>query len=72
MGTSEESFRDQLVKMAQVVELMEDAFNGTTVKVNVGLNDNEFELMCRNLNNPSTNDTSIISIGTIEFTFSKK
>ena len=73
MGTNEESFRDQLIKMAQMVEIIEDTFKESkNIKVNIELKETDFDNMCRELNNDIKNDKSIISIGNVEFIFLKK
>jgi len=73
MGTNEESFRNQLIKMAQMVEIIEDTFKESkNIKVNIELKETDFDNMCRELNNDIKNDKSIISIGNVEFIFLKK
>jgi hypothetical protein len=73
MGTNEESFRNQLIKMAQMVEIIEDTFKESkNIKVNIELKETDFNNMCRELNNDIKNDKSIISIGNVEFIFLKK
>jgi len=73
MGTNEESFRNQLIKMAQMVEIIEDTFKESkNTKVNIELKETDFGNMCRELNNDIKNDKSIISIGNVEFIFLKK
>jgi hypothetical protein len=73
MGTNEESFRVQLIKMAQAVDIIEDTFKESkNIKVNIELKESDFNDMCQELNNDIKNDTSIISIGNVEFIFLKK
>jgi len=73
MGTNEESFRVQLTKMAQMVDIIEDTFKESkNIKVNIELMETDFNDMCRELNNDIKNDKSIISIGNVEFIFLKK
>ena len=73
MGTNEESFRNQLIKMAQMVEIIEDPFKESkNTQVNIELKETDFDNMCRELNNDIKNDKSIISIGNVEFIFLKK
>jgi hypothetical protein len=73
MGTNEESFRNQLIKMAQMVEIIEDTFKESkNTKVNIELKETDFDNMCRELNNDIKNNKSIISIGNVEFIFLKK
>ena len=60
MGTNEESFRNQLIKMAQMVEIIEDTFKESkNIKVNIELKETDFNNMCRELNNDIKNDKSI-------------
>jgi len=72
MVQNEESFRDDLVKMAQVVEILESTFKtSSNTNIVIELNDQEFGKILKNLN--YDNDTkSIISIGSVNFTFLKK
>lgn len=73
MGENEESFRDKLIKMAQIVELSEDIFkNSKKITINVDLDDNEFTKISRNLNKNIKDESAIISIGEVEFIFLKK
>jgi hypothetical protein len=73
MGENEESFRDKLIKMAQIVELSEDIFkNSKKITINVDLDDNEFTKISRNLNKNIKDESAIISIGDVEFIFLKK
>ncbi len=73
MGENQESFRDKLIKMAQIVELSEDIFkNSKKITINVDLNENEFNNISKNLNKNIKEETAIISIGEVEFIFSKK
>lgn len=72
MEKTEKSFRDQLVNMAKVVELLEETFNDPeNVKINIDLNEPEFNYISKNLNN-TNNEKSIISIGRVDFIFLKK
>lgn len=73
MGENEESFRDKLIKMAQIVELSEDIFkNSKKITINVDLDDIEFTKISRNLNKNIKDESAIISIGEVEFIFLKK
>lgn len=73
MGENEESFRDKLIKMAQIVELSEDIFkNSKKITINVELDDIEFTKISRNLNKNIKDERAIISIGEVEFIFLKK
>ena len=72
MEKTEKSFRDQLVNMAKVVELLEETFNDPeNVKINIDLNEPEFNYISKNLHN-TNNEKSIISIGRVDFIFLKK
>jgi len=73
MGENEESFRDKLIKMAQIVELSEDVFkHSKKITINIDLDENEFTKISKNLNKDIKNETAIISIGEVEFIFLKK
>lgn len=73
MATSQESFRDELTKLARAVEILESS---TLVKENVEviseLNEKEFNDLMLKLNNRSNEDKCVISIGSVNFTFLKK
>jgi hypothetical protein len=59
--------------MAQIVEISEDIFkNSKKITLNVDLNENEFNEISKNLNKNIKEETAIISIGEVEFIFSKK
>lgn len=73
MGENQENFRDKLTKMAQIVELSEDIFkNSKKITINVDLDEYEFNDISRNLNKNNKDEKAIISIGDVEFIFSKK
>ena len=73
MGENEESFRDKLVKMAQSVEIIESVFNnGSNIKINIDLNENDYNYISKNLNTNQKDEKSIISIGRVDFIFLKK
>jgi hypothetical protein len=73
MGEDQESFRDKLIKMAQIVEISEDIFkNSKKITINVDLDENEFNVISKNLNKNIKEQVAIISIGEVEFIFSKK
>jgi len=73
MGENQENFRDKLTKMAQIVELSEDIFkNSKKITINVDLDEYEFNDISRNLNKNNKDERAIISIGDVEFIFSKK
>lgn len=73
MATSQESFRDELTKLARAVEILESS---TLVKENIEviseLNEKEFNDLMLKLNNRSNEDKCVISIGSVNFTFLKK
>ena len=73
MGENQENFRDKLTKMAQIVELSEGIFkNSKKITINVDLDEYEFNDISRNLNKNNKDERAIISIGDVEFIFSKK
>jgi hypothetical protein len=72
MVQDQENFRDNLVKFAEVVELLEKtiAKNGE-VNINIVLNENNFKYVSQNLSNKLNDNKCIISIGSVDFTFLK-
>lgn len=70
MGQSQESFRDKLVKMAETVELLESCFKND-IDISINVEPNEFNEVIRYLNTKESEDTCIISIGNVNFTFLK-
>lgn len=73
MGENQESFRDKLVNLAQIVEIAENTFKDFKgITVNVELGENEFNYISKNLNNNLKENKAIISIGSVEFIFLKK
>lgn len=73
MAENEESFRDKLIKLAQIVEITENIFPETKpLSLKIELEQNEFNNMCYNLNKNIKEESTIISIGDVDFIFSKK
>ncbi len=73
MSKDIENFRIELKKLAQSVEILENTFlNKGDIKVNVKLKDDDFDSLIRTLKNKLNNGTCLISIGDIDFIFSKK
>ena len=70
MGQSQESFRGKLVKMAETVELLESCFKND-IDISINVEPNEFNEVIRYLNTKESEDTCIISIGNVNFTFLK-
>jgi hypothetical protein len=72
MVQDQEDFRDNLVKFAEVVELLEKtiAKNGD-VNISIVLNENNFKYVSQNLSNKLNDNKCIISIGSVDFTFLK-
>ncbi len=70
MGQNQESFRDKLVKMAETVELLESCFKND-IDISINVEPNEFNEVIRYLNTKESEDTCIISIGNVNFTFLK-
>ena len=73
MGEDETGFRSDLVKMAQVVEILESTFKNTnSTNIIIELNEQDFSKILKNLNSNNNDTKSIISIGNVNFTFLKK
>jgi hypothetical protein len=73
MVEDKESFRDELIKLAEIVEKIEDTFlTKSDINITTKMEENDFHKLLYLLNY-NTNDTKcIISIGDINFTFLKK
>lgn len=73
MAKNIENFRDELTKLAEVVEILEKSFlSKGDIKVEVSLDDDTFSNLLKTLRNNSEDLKCIISIGDIDFTFLKK
>ena len=73
MAKDIENFRDQLTKLAEAVEILETTFiNDGDVSVNVILDETKYQSLMRTLNYQSNETKCIVSIGNVDFTFSKK
>jgi hypothetical protein len=73
MGKNIENFRDQLGKLAEAVEILENTFiNNGDLEIKVSLDKDTFISLISHLNNKSKDDRCVISIGNANFTFSKK
>lgn len=72
MAKNFENFRDELVKFANVVEIIEDSFLGNDSLEVVGyLEENVYEQLSKELDTNQKNKC-VISIGNVNFTFLKK
>jgi hypothetical protein len=68
-----ENFREELIKMAQAVETLENTFIGEDLdEIKVSLEEDTFNRLMSELNNKNNEDKCIISIGGTNFIFSKK
>ena len=73
MAKDIENFRDQLTKLAEAVEILENTFvNDGDIQVNVTLDETKYQSLMRTLNYQSTDTKCIVSIGNVDFTFLKK
>ena len=73
MAKNIENFRDELTKMAQAVETLENSFIGQNLdEIKVSLNEDTFNRLMMELNNNSNDDKCTISIGSANFIFLKK
>ena len=73
MGKDIENFRDQLTKLAESVEILENTFlNEGNIEIKVSLDEDTFLSLMDNLKNKNKEDKVVISIGSVDFTFLKK
>jgi hypothetical protein len=70
MGKDIENFRDQLTKLAESVEILENSFliNGD-ISVTTKLPEEDFNKLMRSLNNQSKDNRCVLSIGNVDFIF---
>ena len=73
MAKDIENFRNQLTKLAEAVEILENTFvNDGDIQVNVTLDETKYQSLMRTLNYQSNDTKCIVSIGNVDFTFLKK
>jgi hypothetical protein len=73
MAKNIENFRDQLTKLAESVEILENTFlNEGNIEIKVSLDEDTFLSLMDNLKNKNKEDKVVISIGSVDFTFLKK
>jgi len=73
MAKNIENFRDELIKMAQAVETLENSFIGQNLnEIKVSLDEDTFNSLMLELNNNSKDNMCTISIGSTNFIFLKK
>ena len=73
MAKDIENIRDQLTKLAEAVEILENTFvNDGDIQVNVTLDETKYQSLMRTLNYQSNDTKCIVSIGNVDFTFLKK
>jgi acetolactate synthase small subunit len=73
MGENQESFRDDLEKLAQVSDLIESSFiKNEKVKVKVSLDEGTFSNLLQHLMINQNEKKCVIQISNLEFTFLRK
>ena len=73
MAKNIENFRDELTKMAQAVEMLENSFIGQDLdEIKVSLDEDTFNRLMIELNNNSNDNKCTVSIGRANFIFLKK
>ena len=73
MAKNIENFRDQLSKLAESVEILENTFlNEGNIEVKVSLSEDTFYGLMNSLNNRSDDNKVVVSIRNVDFTFLKK
>lgn len=72
MAENNESFREELKKLASIVEILENSFLGKEfVDIEIKISENKINFLNHNLNTKQT-DKVIINIENTNFIFSKK
>jgi len=72
MAENNESFGDELIKLANIVEIIENSFIGSEFSdVEFKITEEKMNFLSKNLNYQK-NDKITINIGNINFIFSKK
>jgi hypothetical protein len=73
MGENQESFRDDLEKLAQVSDLIESSFiKNEKVEVKVSLDEGTFSNLLQHLMINQNEKKCVIQISNLEFTFLRK
>lgn len=73
MGENQESFRDDLEKLAQVSDLIESSFiRNEKVEVKVSLDEGTFSNLLQHLMINQNEKKCVIQISNLEFTFLRK
>ena len=73
MGENQESFRDDLEKLAQVSDLIESSFiKNEKVEVKVSLDEGTFSNLLQHLMINQNEKKGVIQISNLEFTFLRK
>lgn len=73
MGENQESFRDDLEKLAQVSDLIENSFiKNEKVEVKVSLDEGTFSNLLQHLMINQNEKKCVIQISNLEFTFLRK
>lgn len=73
MAENNENFRDELIKLAQVVEIVENSFIGNEkVTFETKLNENRYSDLISYLGKDINESKIKVSIGNFEFIFLKK
>jgi hypothetical protein len=72
MGKDNKDFREELKKLAEIVEVVESSFlKNEKTEVKVSLKEDTFISLLTFLNYNTSDNKCIISIGDVEFTFLK-
>jgi hypothetical protein len=72
MGKIEESFEDELAKLAKIVEIIEDSFISTDdIEIELKVPDDKFKYLSQNLRYQNQEKVTI-TIDNVSFTFLKK
>lgn len=73
MGENSENFREELKKLAEVVEILDNSFlKNEKTEIKVSLKEDTFISLMTFLRYNANDSKCIISIGNVDFTFLKK
>jgi hypothetical protein len=73
MGQNYDGIGDEIKKLAEVVEILDNSFfRSNETEVTINLDENKFQLILTYLNHKTTDKKCIVSIGNTNFTFLRK
>jgi hypothetical protein len=73
MGQNYDGIGDEIKKLAEIVEILDNSFfRSNETEVTISLDENKFQLILKYLNHKTTDKKCIVSIGNTNFTFLQK